>query len=101
MSAATSVVPKKKISVFAPTRPSDRMSPSDATPTKTLATTSGTTTIVISRMNTVPTGSRYDTATANEAIPGARATSPTTHAGAEARAGSSARVSRRDGPLGP
>ncbi len=101
MSAATSVVPKKKISVFPPTRPSDRMSPSDATPTNTLATTSGTTTIVISRMNTVPTGSRYDHSGGERSHSAvrARASPTTTPAPNPSRIFRSSFTTRR--PLGP
>ena len=57
-------------------RPSRRASPSDATPVKRLAITSGTTTIEISLMKIVPNGSRPVTIQAIAST--CRATQPAT-----------------------
>ena len=54
---ATMVDTSAKPSVRAPTLPTCRASPSDAVPTRRLLTTSGSTIIVMSRMNAVPSGS--------------------------------------------
>ena len=59
-------------SVRPPILPSRRMSPSDATPTKRLAITSGITTIVISRMKIVPAGSIHSTTVGERRTPTAR-----------------------------
>ena len=65
ITAASNVVMRKYASVRPPILPSRRMSPSDVTPTKRLAITSGTTTIVINLMKMVPAGSIQRTTAAS------------------------------------
>jgi hypothetical protein len=55
--AATAVATSAKPSVRAPTLPTWRASPNDAVPVSSVLTTSGSTIIVMSRMNAVPSGS--------------------------------------------